>query len=57
MTDTLAAVGRDGYRTTGGIWGMNTSLAQKVMPIVGAFYVLIGIVGFFVTGFDGFDTF
>src|SRR4051794_31427026 len=33
---------------------MNTSLAQKVMPIVGGFYVLIGVVGFFVTGFSNF---
>ena len=33
---------------------MGNSLAQRVMPIVGAFYVLIGIVGFFVTGFDSF---
>ena len=33
---------------------MNTSLAQRVMPIVGAFYVLIGVVGFFVTGLGSF---
>ena len=32
----------------------NSSLAQRVMPIIGAFYVLIGIVGFFVTGFGNF---
>jgi hypothetical protein len=32
----------------------NSSLAQKVMPIVGAFYVLIGIIGFFITGFSNF---
>ena len=31
-----------------------TSLAQKVMPIIGAFYVLIGIIGFFITGFGAF---
>jgi Domain of unknown function (DUF4383) len=30
------------------------SLVQKVVPIIGAFYVLIGIVGFFVTGFSNF---
>ena len=33
---------------------MDTSLAQRVMPIVGAFYVLIGIIGFFITGFGNF---
>lgn len=32
----------------------NLSLAQKVMPIIGAFYVLIGVIGFFITGFGGF---
>ena len=32
----------------------NSSLAQRVMPIIGAFYVLIGIVGFFITGFGNF---
>jgi hypothetical protein len=32
----------------------NSSLAQKVMPIVGAFYVLIGVIGFFITGFSNF---
>ena len=32
----------------------NSSLAQRVMPIIGAFYVLIGIIGFFVTGFGNF---
>ena len=32
----------------------NSSLAQKVMPLVGAFYVLIGVVGFFITGFGNF---
>ena len=30
------------------------SLVQRVVPIIGGFYVLIGIVGFFVTGFDNF---
>lgn len=33
---------------------MSTSLAQKVMPLAGAFYVLIGLVGFVITGFDAF---
>jgi hypothetical protein len=32
----------------------NKSLVQTVVPIIGAFYVLIGIVGFFVTGFTNF---
>ncbi len=32
----------------------DSSLAQKVMPIVGAFYVLIGVIGFFITGLGGF---
>jgi hypothetical protein len=32
----------------------NKSLVQTVVPIVGAFYVLIGIIGFFVTGFGNF---
>ena len=32
----------------------NTSLAQKVMPIIGLFYVVIGIIGFTITGFDNF---
>jgi hypothetical protein len=31
-----------------------SSLAQKVMPIIGAFYVLIGLLGFTVTGFNAF---
>jgi hypothetical protein len=31
-----------------------TSLAQRVMPIIGAFYVIIGIIGFFITGFSSF---
>ena len=31
-----------------------TSFAQRVMPIIGAFYVLIGVVGFFITGFSNF---
>lgn len=30
------------------------SLVQTVVPIIGAFYVLIGIAGFFVTGFTDF---
>ncbi len=33
---------------------MGTSLAGRVGPIIGGFYVVIGIVGFFVTGFDNF---
>ncbi len=33
---------------------MGRSLAQRVAPIFGAFYVIIGISGFFVTGFDNF---
>jgi Domain of unknown function (DUF4383) len=33
---------------------MGNSLAQRVMPIIGAFYVLIGVIGFFVTGFGNF---
>jgi hypothetical protein len=33
---------------------MGNSLAQRVMPIVGAFYVAIGVIGFFITGFGGF---
>jgi hypothetical protein len=32
----------------------NKSLVQSVVPIIGAFYVLIGVVGFFVTGFNNF---
>ncbi len=31
-----------------------SSLAQKVMPIIGAFYVIIGLLGFTVTGFGAF---
>ena len=31
-----------------------SSLAQKVMPIIGAFYVIIGLIGFTVTGFSNF---
>jgi len=31
-----------------------TSIAQKVMPIIGIFYVLIGLIGFTVTGFSNF---
>jgi hypothetical protein len=30
------------------------SLAQRVAPLFGALYVTIGIIGFFVTGFDNF---
>jgi hypothetical protein len=30
------------------------SLAQKVAPLFGLLYVTIGIIGFFVTGFDNF---
>ena len=29
------------------------SLVQSVVPIIGAFYVLIGVAGFFVTGYSG----
>ncbi len=32
----------------------NKSLVQSIVPIIGAFYVLIGVVGFFVTGFSSF---
>lgn len=32
----------------------NTSLAQKVMPLFGALYVGIGVIGFAVTGFGSF---
>lgn len=32
----------------------NSSLAQKVTPIIGAFYVVIGIIGFTITGFGNF---
>jgi ABC-type transport system involved in multi-copper enzyme maturation permease subunit len=32
----------------------NKSLVQTVVPIIGAFYVLIGVIGFFVTGFSNF---
>jgi hypothetical protein len=32
----------------------NKSLVQTVVPIIGAFYVLIGVVGFFITGFTNF---
>jgi hypothetical protein len=31
---------------------MGKSLAQRIAPIIGAFYVAIGVIGFFVTGFD-----
>jgi Domain of unknown function (DUF4383) len=31
-----------------------TSVAQKVMPIIGAFYVAIGVIGMFITGFSNF---
>ena len=33
---------------------MGASLAGRVGPIIGGFYVAIGIVGFFVTGFGNF---
>jgi hypothetical protein len=33
---------------------MGSSLAQRVAPLIGAVYVLIGIAGFFVTGFGQF---
>jgi hypothetical protein len=33
------------------------SLVQRVGPLVGAFYVLIGVVGFFITGFTNFVQF
>lgn len=33
---------------------MGTSLAQRLAPIIGAFYVAIGVIGFAVTGFDNF---
>ena len=33
---------------------MGASLAQRVGPIIGGFYVAIGVIGFFVTGFDNF---
>jgi hypothetical protein len=32
----------------------NTSLAQKLMPVIGLFYVLIGLIGFTITGFSNF---
>lgn len=32
----------------------NSSLAAKASLLIGASYVAIGIVGFFITGFDGF---
>lgn len=32
----------------------NSSLAQKVMPIIGLFYVVIGVIGFTITGFGNF---
>ncbi|MEA2155978.1 MAG: hypothetical protein QOE11_2118 [Solirubrobacteraceae bacterium] len=32
----------------------NKSLVQTIVPIIGAFYVTIGIIGFFVTGFSNF---
>jgi len=33
---------------------METSLAQRVGPILGAIFVGVGIIGFIVTGFSGF---
>ena len=32
----------------------NKSLVQSVVPIIGGFYITIGIIGFFVTGFSNF---
>ncbi len=32
----------------------NKSLVQTIVPLIGAFYITIGVVGFFVTGFDNF---
>jgi len=32
----------------------NSSLAQKVMPLFGVLYVVIGVIGFAVTGFGNF---
>lgn len=32
----------------------NSSLAQKIMPVIGAFYVVIGLIGFTITGFSSF---
>jgi hypothetical protein len=32
----------------------NKSLVQSVVPIIGGFYIAIGIIGFFVTGFGDF---
>ncbi len=32
----------------------NKSLVQTIVPLIGAFYVLIGVVGFFSTGFGNF---
>jgi len=32
----------------------NKSLVQSVVPIIGGFYIAIGIIGFFVTGFSNF---
>lgn len=34
--------------------GSSKSLAQTLGPVFGLFYVAIGIIGFFVTGFDNF---
>jgi hypothetical protein len=31
---------------------MGKSLAQRFAPIIGAFYVAIGVIGFFITGFN-----
>jgi ABC-type transport system involved in multi-copper enzyme maturation permease subunit len=30
------------------------SVVQTIVPVIGAFYVLIGIIGFFITGFSNF---
>ncbi len=32
----------------------NKSLVQTIVPLIGAFYITIGVIGFFVTGFDNF---
>ena len=33
---------------------MGSSLAQRLAPLIGALYVTIGVIGFFVTGFGNF---
>jgi hypothetical protein len=37
-----------------GTSGSSSSLAQRLGPLFGLFYIAIGIIGFFVTGFSGF---